>query len=309
MTIMKKRQISREKQEARNGVAFITPWIVGFFAFYVIPFIFAVYISFCNNTIEYKPVGFRNYIFLLTQSTRFWVSLRQTLLWTFSATLFTTIVAILFAALIFKKMRFQTTVRTIFYLPVVVNALAIATVVKYLTRENGWINGAIQALGGSIVDFWTTPSQVFTTILFAQVLSVGGTIVVYLAGLSNISPTYYEAAQIDGAGPIATFFTITLPMLSSVIYFNVITSVISIFGSMNIPLLYYGFEAKGSSNAYTGGPHDVVYHLGIFVYNEAFNNLKGGGRAAAAGIIMVLLSGLIVGTIYKVGQKFVFYES
>ncbi len=307
---MKSKVMRRETRKALWGYGFVSPWIIGFLIFFVMPLLYSLYLSFGNMKIgqAIEWVGFKNYIYTFTTYSRFWVSVRQTLLWTVCSTIFSTSVAILFAVLIFKRVRGMTFVRSVFYLPVVINALATATVVRYLTRQDGWINGLLGLFGVEAIPFWDTPTSVFLTVLVAQIFSVGGSVVVYLAGLSNISADLYESADIDGANPVSKFFRITLPMLSSIIYFNVITNIIFIFGSFNVPLLYYGFAAKGSNNAYPGGPDDVVYHMGLMVYNLAFNDMRW-GIAAAVGWVMMIISFIIVALVYRAGNSLVFYES
>lgn len=273
------------------------------------PLLYSLYLSFCKYKIgaPITFVGIKNYRFILTEYPRFWISMRQTLLWTFTCTAFATCISLIFATLIFRGIKGMTFVRSVFYLPVIINGLAVATVVRYMTQNNGWINQFLTMIGLKPLALWDSPMPVFFTILAAQIFSVGGTVVVYLAGLTSISKEYYEAAEIDGAGPIAKFFKITLPMLSSLIYFNVITNIIFIFGSFNVPLMYYGFSARAGA-AYLGGPDDVFYHLGLMVYNFAFSNFNM-GVASAIGWVMMAISFIMVSLVYKFGLKYVYYEA
>lgn len=304
LSVFKKRSF----RKSFSGYLYIAPWVAGFFLFVLAPLLYCLYISFCKFSVlgDTQFTGLKNYDFVLTKLPLFWISLRQSLIWTVCNTLFIASIALFLAVLVFKGIRGLSTVRAIFYMPMVLNAVAITTVIRYLTRSDGWINGLVEVFGISRLDFWGVPSHVFLTILCGQIFFVGNTVIVYLAGLSNISTEMYESADIDGAGPVRKFFSITVPMISPLIYFNVITNVIFTFASYNIPLLY--FVTTRTQQSYLGGVNDVMYHVGLLCYNYAFGYFKL-GIASAIGWIMLVISFVSVAMIYKFGKNHVHYEA
>lgn len=291
-----------------TGVAYISPWVMGLLLFTLAPLGYCLYISFCKFSIlgDTSFIGLKNYLFLLKFEPLFWTGLRQSLIWTVCNTVFSTAAAVFFAALIFKGLRGVGAVRTIFYLPVVLNAVAITTVIKYLTRNEGWINGVLGVFGAGPVDFWGVPVNVFLTILVAQIFFIGSSVVIFMAALSNVSPELYESAEIEGAGSLRRFFSITLPMISPLIYYSAITGVIFSFSSYHIPLLYFDNQEK--TQALLAGTGDVMYHIGLLSFNYAFHLFKL-GIASAIGWLMLLVSLSSVSLIYIYGRKLVFYEA
>lgn len=298
----------RSTRKALTGMVYISPWVIGLLLFTLAPLAYCFYISFCKFSVlgDTTFIGLRNYQFLLKYEPLFWIGLRQSLLWTVCNTLFTTSVAVFFAVLIFKGLRGVGIVRTIFYLPVVLNAVAVTIVIKYLTRHEGWINGFLGLFGAKPVDFWGTPVNVFLIILGAQIFFVGSLVVIFMAALSNVSPELHESAEMDGAGPVRRFFSITLPMISPLVYYSVITGVIFSFSSYHIPLLYFGNQE--ATQQVWAGVGDVMYHIGLLCFNYAFHFFKL-GIASAIGWMMLLVSLVFVSLVYIFGRKLVFYEA
>ena len=297
----------RSTKQAIKGFLYIAPWAAGFLLFIILPLIYCFYVSLCKFTVTGNTsfTGLKNYIFVLTKEPLFWIALRQSALWTLFNTLFVTFVSLLLAAVIFKGVRGVGTVRAIFYMPVVLSAIAITTIIRYLTRSDGWINELLAVIGFAKIDFWGIPINILLTILAGQIYFIGNTIILYLAGLSNISPEMYESADIDGAGAIRKFLNITVPMISPLIYFTVITSIIFTFSSYNIPLLY--FLNQKTSQMFLGGMGNVMYHVGLLCFNYAFGFFKL-GIASAIGWIMLLISFVSVALISKHGKRYIHYE-
>jgi len=298
----------RNTKKALTGMVYISPWVMGLLLFTLAPLVYSFYISFCKFSIlgDTTFVGLKNYEFLLKYEPLLWTGFRQSLLWTVCGTVFSTSVAVFFAVLIFKGLRGTGTVRTIFYFPVVLNAVALTTVIKYLTRHEGWVNGFLGLFGVNPVDFWGIPVNIFLTILGTQIFFVGSSVVIFMAALSNVSLELYESAVIDGAGPLRKFYFITLPMISPLIYYSAITGVIFSFSSYHIPLLYFGNQE--ATQQVLAGTGDVMYHIGLLSFNYAFHFFKL-GIASAIGWLMLLFSLIFVSLIYIFGRRLVFYEA
>ncbi len=289
------------RRENLVGWAFISPWVVGFVIFTLIPFIQSISLSFTRYTIigEPKFVGLANYRMLFTQDDLFYKSAWVTIRYAIVAVPLTTVAAILMAMLLNSKVRGLTLFRTIFYLPAIVPTVATSVVFMWiLNPQTGLVNSVLRSFGVEGPAWLQDPKWVFWSLVFMSVWGVGNSMIIYLAGLKDI-PTYlYEAALIDGTNAIQRTRHITLPMLSPVIFFNVVMGVIG------------GFQYF--TQAYVmlprGGPEDSGLFYTIYLFNRAWKYMDMGYASAMAWVLFLVIV-VMTAAVFKTRDKWVHYGS
>lgn len=273
--------------QSKAGLLFASPWLIGFTVFLLYPLLRSLYNSFTEYTILTPAVwiGAENYRELMRDEI-FWKSLWNTFYYAIFAVPLSTIVAIGLAMLLNAKVRGQAFYRTFFFLPALVPAVPMAILWLWLFNgEKGIVSYGIQALD-NLLPFIELPrpnwlgDKDFTknVLILMSTWTVGNAMVIYLAGLQQVPVALYEAADLDGATPWRKTIRITLPMLSPVIMFNVIMSIIASFQIFTQPYIMF-----------TGGaPDRHSYFYTMYIYDAAFrdNNM---GYASAMGWIMFLI--------------------
>lgn len=302
-TLTRRRKRSLETNNIA-GYLFIGPWLIGFIVFTIVPIAMSLYYSFTNYDLIGSPswVGFQNYITIFTNDVRFYKAVNVTITYVLIYVPLRLAFA-LFVAMLFRVPRRGVSVyRAVYYIPSVVGgSVAVAVMWKQLFGRNGVLNSFLLAIGAmapAAARSWTTtPSTALGTLIVLAVWQFGSPMLIFLAGLKQIPAQLYEAAAIDGAGPIAQFFRITIPSLSSVIFFNFLMQTISGFLSFTQALLITN-----------GGPMDrtLFYVLYIYLKGFSFNEM---GYASALAWIMLLFMALLTGIIFKTSNYWVFYES
>ena len=202
--------------------------------------------------------------------------------------------SILIAALLNSKIKGTSIYRTLYFLPSVTMAAAVAMVWKWIYNEKmGILNSAIRALGGKGIGWLTDPKiALYSVMIVGLWMSVGYNMIILLAGMQGISKSYYEAAQIDGAGPIQLFFKVTIPLLTPTIFFVMITSIISGFQVFDVIYMMIGKTNPAYANTQT-----VV----MLFYRQAFDYGYKGYAAAISILIFAVI--MLVTVIQMIGQK------
>ncbi|MFH0878928.1 MAG: sugar ABC transporter permease [Lentisphaerota bacterium] len=270
--------------EFRNlliGLAFISPWIAGFVAFTVYPVGASLYYSFCDYDVLSKPVwiGALNYTDMVSDSV-FWKSLYNTLYYAGLSLPFCLVLAILIAVLLNNSVMGRPFFRTFFFLPSLVPQVAIAMLWLWLFNgKYGLLNYALSWFGIQGPNWladenWTKPSLVLTSLW-----GIGGSIVIYLAALQDVSRELYESAEIDGASAFHKLWHITLPMISPVIYFNLIMGIIGALQVFAGPYIMFG----------GGGPNRSALFYAVYLYDNAFSYNQMGYACAMAWVLFLLI--------------------
>jgi multiple sugar transport system permease protein len=290
----------QERRRLGMGLLFASPWIVGFLTFTVYPVILSFYYSLHVYTVFGRPmqwVGLENYVELLTQDELFWASLYNTLFMVVFGIPFHIGLAILMALLLNMNLRGLSIYRTIFYLPTIVPVVATSILWMWVFNpEYGLINAVLAEFGIHGPGWLTDPDLAKPSLILMGAWTIGGTLVIFLAGLQDISRQLYEAAMIDGAGTLHQVRHITLPMLSPVIFFNVVVSVIG------------GFQIFTQSFIMTnGGPLDATLFYALYLYQNAFRYFNMPYASAMAWILflIVIAATLIV---FRSSARLVYYE-
>jgi multiple sugar transport system permease protein len=295
--------IPRHGTQARRrtiiGYIFIGPFVLGFLCWFLIPMLTAVWLTFQDWNLISQPryVGLRN-IQRLFQDRLFRQSLKVTVVYSFSSVPLGLVTAFLIALLMNSKVRGITVFRVIYYLPSIVPAVANAVLWAWLLNsEFGLINVLLRYVGLPKVLWLQDPPWAIPALVLMNLWGIGGSMVIYLAGLQGIPEVYYEAAEIDGAGSLRKLWNVTIPLMSPVIFFNLVMGII---GSFQVFTPGYLLTDGGPSNA-------TLFYV-LYLYRNAFEYLEMGYAAALAWMLFFIIV-LMTAFIFKgIGGR-VYYES
>ncbi len=296
----KLRVLTRSERKALlNGLLFISPWVVGFVAFRVYPFFASLYYSFTFYPILGNPtwVGLSNYADL-ANDTRFMTSLYNTSYYALGSVPLAAIVGIALAMLLNSKVRGLSFFRTIYFLPSITPVVASAIVWLWMFDPvNGVINYLLSFVGIQGPGWMGSPIWSKPALILMSMWGVGGAIVIYLAALQDVPREMLEAADLDGATTGQKIFYITLPMISPVILFNVITGLIGAF--------QYFTEVHVMTGG-TGSPADSTLMMSIYLYQSAFQFFKMGYASAQAWILFLIVIAFTF-VLFRVSGRMVYY--
>lgn len=289
------------KRDLRVGLLFASPWILGFFIFLAYPVFASLYYSFTNFSILRPPdwVGTGNYQELAGDSV-FRQSLGNTFIYVLGAVPLSTVVAICLAMLLNAKVRGMAYYRTIFFLPSLVPMVALGTLFLWIFNgDYGLLNEAMRITGVTDPPNWLgNPSWSKWTLVLISMWGCGQAMVIYLAGLQNVPVSLYEAADLDGAKFWAKTRSVTLPMISPVILFNVIMGIIGALQIFAVP--YVMFPG--------GAPARSTYFIASYLFDNAFSYQRM-GYASAVGWVMFIITLILTILALKVSERHVHYET
>ena len=279
---------------------FILPWIIGFLVFTLGPLVLSFVMSFFDWSITATPKfrGLGNYIEMFTTDDQVLKSLSISLKYAAIFVPLNMIIALVLAMLISQPVKGAKFFRTIFYIPAVISGVAVSIIFGWLLNGNyGVINYLLSLLGIDGPQWLVDPKWAIIAVIFASAFGVGSMMLIFYTDIKNIPIDLYEAAAIDGAGPARQFFSITLPMITPTILFNLITSIISSFQQVTLVMLLTN-----------GGPMKSTYFYGLMTYNNAFKFHKLGYASANAWVMFIIIL-LLSALVFKSSDTWVFYES
>lgn len=300
-----------ERQNLVKGLAFTSPWLIGFLIFTAVPAILSLWYSLCDYSLLQDPmyVGTKNYQLLMSDEV-FWKSLANTFIYAALALPAGMMISLGLALLLNERIYGQGVYRTIIFIPTLVPVVASAMLWLWLLNGDlGLINALLAKIGikgpawlsadmftyGSgpkpAKFYWAMPA-----LAFMSFWGVGHTVTIYLAGLQDIPPDLYEAAEIDGAGRFSRLFNVTLPMLSPVIFFNLIMAIIGTLQVFAIPYIITG-----------GGPARATYFYTMYLYDNAFRFLRMGYASAMAWVQLLIILAL-TGIAFWTSKRWVHYQ-
>ena len=280
------------------GLGYLSPYILGLIVFTAVPFLTSLYLSFTSYDLMSSPkwAGLANYVKLFTRDRTFMKSLSVTLLYVFLTVPLKLAFALFIAAILNYKLRFINVFRTAFYVPSILGgSIAIAVLWRYMFASEGLVNMMLAGVGLSPVDWFGDPTNALITITMLRCWQFGSAMVIFLAALQSIDKSLYEAAEIDGAGKITTFIFITLPLLTPVIFFNLIMQMVQAFQEFNGPYIIT-----------QGGPLKSTYLLPLYIYEEAFKKFNMGYASAIAWVLFVIIMALTLVAFWS-SKKWVYY--
>jgi multiple sugar transport system permease protein len=280
------------------GYAFISPWLIGFLVFTLAPFLSSIWLSFTRYDIMSPPkwIGTANYQRLFTDDPLFWRAWAVTLKYAAVAIPLGIVVGVALALLLNSNIRGLAVYRTIFFLPSIVPAVASSVVfVWILNPQIGLINGILKHFG-IVGPAWLADTKwAFSSLVLMSLWGVGGSMVIYLAGLKDIPVHLYEAATLDGANAWEKMRRITLPMLTPVIFFNLVMGVIGAF--------QYFTQAFIVTQ---GGPEDSTLFYALYLFNRAWRYFDMGYASAMAWILFLVIM-VCTGLLFKTQRRWVHY--
>lgn len=279
---------------------FILPWIIGFLVFTLGPLVLSFVMSFFDWSITGTPKfrGLGNYIEMFTTDDQALKSLSISLKYAAIFVPLNMIIALVLAMLISQPVKGAKFFRAIFYIPAVISGVAVSIIFGWLLNGNyGVINYLLSLLGIDGPQWLVDPKWAIIAVIFASAFGVGSMMLIFYTDIKNIPIDLYEAAAIDGAGPARQFFSITLPMITPTILFNLITSIISSFQQVTLVMLLTN-----------GGPMKSTYFYGLMTYNNAFKFHKLGYASANAWVMFIIIL-LLSALVFKSSDTWVFYES
>ena len=291
-----------ERREAIAGYLFISPWIIGFLAFFAGPILASFFLSFTRWNIVGDPVwvGWANYERIFTSDPSFGKAVGVTLKYALFYLPLEVTCGIGVAVVLNQKLRGIGIFRTIYYMPYIVPKVAASLVfVWVLNPRYGLLNTMLGWVGIQGPAWLNNANYVLPSIIIMSLWGIGGSAVIYLAGLQNIPQHLYEAATVDGANRLQRFFRITLPMLSPTIFFQLVLGLIGTFQTFTP-----AFIAAGR----TGGPLQSGLFYMLYVYNKSFDSLRMGYGSALAWIMTVFIM-IVTLLVFRSSKYWVHYEA
>src|SRR5688572_6323255 len=296
---MRSNRVKHEARALARGLAFLSPWLIGFLVFTLVPVAMSLYYSFTDYTLLQPPLfkGMANYR-ALAEDPVFWKALRNTAVYGLFALPVGMLIALAVAMLLNAKVRGVTVYRTIVFLPSLVPAVASAMLWMWLFNARlGLINVALRAIGISNPPNWPTDADwAMSALVLMSFWGVGNTVVIYLAGLQDVPRELYEAADIDGASPLRKVWHVTLPVISPVIFFNLVMGIIGTVQILATPFIMT-----------RGGPARSTYFYTMYLYDSAFEYLKMGYASAMAWVQLLIVLALTALAAWS-GKRWVHYQ-
>jgi multiple sugar transport system permease protein len=284
-----------------TGYAYISPWLIGFIVFVIGPMLTSLYLSFTDYDMLSSPhwIGLQNYITMFTDDPRFWISIKVTFLFVIISVPLKLAFALFIAILFNGKHRGLGIYRTAYYIPSIIGgSVAIAVMWRQLFGMDGALNSVLIHLGVEPKNWISTPDFSLWTLIALVVWQFGSPMLIFLAGLKQIPRELYESAAVDGAKRLSQFFRITMPMLTPVIFFNLVMQTID------------GFMTFTQSFLVTqGGPLDKTLFYALYLYQKAFGGTFAMGYASAMAWILLLIIAGFTALIFRSSSSWVYYES
>lgn len=288
----------RERTNLARGLLFISPWLLGLIIFTIYPLIYSIIFSFTRYSGFRSPVwlGMQNYTRMFSDSL-FWLSLGNTLYYVLWAVPIGIVVSLLLALAMNRDVREVNIYRAILYLPSILPTFALAFIfIVLINPQYGIVNIIFSLFGVPTQNFLSDPLGAKNVIIVLAQMGAGNAALIFLAGLRGIPATLYDAARIDGAGVWRRFFSITLPLLSPIILFNLITA---LSGGLQIFQQAYIMT--------NGGPNNGTLFYMLYLYRNAFAYAQL-GYACALSLVLFIIGLVLAGILFRVAQRFVNYE-
>lgn len=285
--------------ETKAGLAFTSPFIIGFLLFMIVPMLISLYYSLCDYNILSAPVfvGLKNYINMFSDEV-FFQAIGVTFFYALISVPLRLAFALLVAMLLLKSSRLTAFYRAAYYLPSIIGgSVAVSILWKRMFAIDGVINKVLAIFGMKEPISWLGDKNtaIWTLILLA-IWQFGSSMLIFLSSLKQIPPTLYEAASIDGAGKFRQFFKITLPLLTPTIFFNLVMQMIN------------GFLAFTQCYIITQGkPMNSTLFYTVYMYQQSFEYYNTGYGAALAWV-MLLIVGLITAFLFATKRFWVYEE-
>ena len=293
---------AREIRKVLLGLLFISPWIVGFLWLTLYPMVASLYYSFTDYQILDTPrfAGLANYQGLLFHDKLFWTSVGNTLYYAGVSLPLGTVVSILLAWLLDRKVRFMSFYRTIYYVPTVVPAVASVMLWAWILNPKvGLINYLLGLVGIRGPGWFNDPNWSKPGLIVLGLWGMGTAVVIYLAGLQDVPVQLYEAASLDGANAAQRLFFVTIPLLTPTILFNVVMGLINAFQYFTQAFVAGAFS--GGTGVF-GGPQNSMLFYNLYLYRNAFSYYKMGYASAMAWLLLLAVLAVTLAILKSTGR-------
>lgn len=295
----------RKRREYRAAYLMIAPMVLGILVFFIIPTIWSIGLSFTEGPdyVTYSFVGLKNYRNLFLPGSDMWQEMLNTFYYAFASVALSMIVSVLLANALNQDIRFRSLFRVIYFLPSVTMAAAVGMVWRsLLNSQYGIVNQALKAVGIPGPKWLTDPNFMMLGVIIVGVWSSAGyNMIILLAGLKNIPRVYYEAAEIDGASSFRQFINITIPLLSPVLFFVSITSLMGGFKAFDV---IYTLAGSGATvDKFMKYYRTMVYGI----YEKGFLYHKLGMATSESVVLLVIILALTL-VQFRLQNKWVHYE-
>jgi multiple sugar transport system permease protein len=286
------------RREAIEGYLFILPWILGFLMFRFGPMLYSLFLSFTDYAARDAPklIGLENYIYMFTKDPRFLDSIRSTFAFVVGFLPLNLSLGLAIALLMNQRVRGIFVFRAIYYLPAVTSGVAVAILWQFVFHKQwGILNAILSVFGVEPIGWLVDRAWVMVAFVIMSIWGVGGSMIIYLAGLQSIPTELYESAAIDGANRVRQFWHITLPMLTPTIFFVLITGLIGAFQIFESAYIMTG-----------GGPSYATYFFGLNIYFTAFQSLRFAYASTLAWMLFAIIAALTI-VVFSTSRRWVFY--
>lgn len=291
--------LTSRRKEALIAYLFLSPWIIGFLVLTVGAMLYSFRLSFFDTNLLNKNefVGTDNYRRLL-ESPIFWKALRVTTIYTVIVVPVGTVLALAIALMLNQKLLFSGAWRTLYYLPAVVSGVAVAVVWNWVLNPSpdGLMNQLLGLFGIGSLRWFASSDWALPGLILIALWGTGSNMLLYLAGLQSIPSDVREAARVDGAGPIKAFFSVTLPLLTPTVFFNVVINIISAFQVFTTVAVVTG-----------GGPNNATLTMVYLLYREAFRSFNFGYASAIAWALFAIIMAFTL-VLIRTSSSWVHYE-
>lgn len=268
----------------RAAYIFLAPWITGFFLLTLGPMIASLYLSFTDFDLFSSPswIGVKNYHRMFFDDRRYMQSLKVTSTYVILSVPLKLVFALLVAMLLNRGLRGVGLYRSVYYLPSLLGgSVAIAIMWRQIFAYNGVVNYALAFVGIDGPSWISTPDYALYTLVVLAIWQFGSPMVIFLAGLKQIPQDLYDASAVDGAGRVSQFFRITIPLLTPIIFFNLVMQMIG---------AYQAFTSAYIVSGGSGGPADSTLFYTLYLYEEGFTNFAMGYASAMAWVLLAIIA-------------------
>ena len=296
------RRSPAQRGETLWGNLFLVPWFLGFFGLTLGPMLVSLYLSFTDYPLLQEPtwIGLDNYTRMFFEDPRYLQSVKVTVLYVVISVPIELAFALFLALVLNRGLAGLGTYRAIYYVPSLLgSSVAVAVMWRQIFSADGLVNQVLAFAGISGPSWISTPEYSLYTLIALTVWQFGSPMVIFLAGLRQIPADLHDAASVDGAGRIRRLLHITLPILTPIIFFNLVLRIISAFQSFTGAYIISG----GS-----GGPSDSTLFYTLYLYQEGFTNFRMGYASAMAWMMLVTV-GAVTAINFFMSRYWVHYES
>jgi len=294
----------RTRADFRTGMLFLLPWLIGFLTFTLYPMVISFYYSFTIYHARRLPewVGLQNYKDLLVDD-KFWLSLSNTMYMVAFAVPLGLLASFICALLLNLKVRGQAFYRVVYFLPSIVPTVAGTILFLWLLNPQvGLVNTLLAKIGIDGPNWMADPNWSKPALILLGTWGMGGTIIIYLSGLQDVPVSLLEAAELDGANWFQRLWHITIPMVSPITLFNLITGVIAMF-----QYFAQAYVISGGDKDHLGQPLGSTLFYSVYLYQNAFQYLKMGYASAMAWILFIIIL-IFTLLLLKVSDRFTYYS-